>query len=118
MVAGRQSDLRGRRPVLAAGFVLLAAGRHVAGAASRRTPSPSSSLGTAIFGLGAGPANLCRAAAADLYPTALRGRGVGIVASAGTVGAVFGPLVAAGLGAAGVALGARSRGRRRGIASR
>ena len=28
MVAGRQSDLRGRRPVLAAGFVLLAAGRR------------------------------------------------------------------------------------------
>ena len=105
MVAGRQADLHGRRPVLAAGFALLALGAVVAGIGIGVGSFAVFIVGTAIFGLGSGPAMLCRAAAADLYPTALRGRGVGIVTSAGTVGAVFGPLVAASMGAAGVALG-------------
>ncbi len=105
MVAGRQSDIHGRRPVLAAGFALLALGAVVAGLGIGVGSFAVFIVGTAIFGLGSGPAMLCRAAAADLYPTALRGRGVGIVTSAGTVGAVFGPLVAASMGAAGVALG-------------
>lgn len=105
MVAGRQSDVRGRRPVLATGLALMAAGAVVAGIGIGLGSFAVFIAGTAIFGLGSGPSMLCRAAAADLYPTALRGRGVGIVTSAGTVGAVFGPMLAAGMGAAGVALG-------------
>ncbi len=45
-------------------------------------------VGTAIFGTGQGPSTLGRAAAADLYPPMLRGRGVGTVATAGAIGAV------------------------------
>jgi MFS family permease len=62
-------------------------------------------VGTAIFGSGQGPSTLGRAAAADLYPPMLRGRGVGTVTTAGAIGAVVGPLVAIAAGGGAVALG-------------
>ncbi len=63
--------------------------------------------GAIVFGLGSGPSMLCRAAAADLYPSALRGRGVGIVASGGAIGAAGGPLLAAAVEELGGTLGVR-----------
>ena len=48
---------------------------------------------------------LGRAAAADLYPPVLRGRGVGTVATAGAIGAVVGPLIAIAAGGGASALG-------------
>ena len=47
---------------------------------------------------------LGRAAAADLYPPMLRGRGVGTVATAGAIGAVVGPLIAIAAGPAAATL--------------
>jgi MFS family permease len=100
----------GRKPVLLAGVGLLSLGSFTCGLAIWAGSYPLFVLGTAIFGTGQGPALLARAAAADLYPPSLRGRGVGTVATAGVIGAVMGPLLAiaaeAGAGAAGLERGA------------
>jgi MFS family permease len=100
----------GRKPVLLAGLGLLSLGSFTCGLAIWAGSFPLFILGTAIFGTGQGPALLGRAAAADLYPPTLRGRGVGTVATAGAIGAVLGPLLAiaaeAGAGAAGLERGA------------
>ena len=84
----------GRKPVLLTGLALLSLGSFISGLAIWSGSFPLFLVGTAIFGCGQGPALLGRAAAADLYPPALRGRGVGTVTMAGAVGAVMGPLLA------------------------
>jgi MFS family permease len=84
----------GRKPVILTGLALLSLGSLTCGLAIWAGSFPLFILGTAIFGTGQGPALLGRAAAADLYPPALRGRGVGTVATAGAIGAVMGPLFA------------------------
>ena len=84
----------GRKPVLLAGLSLLSLGSFISGLAIWSGSFPLFVVGTAIFGCGQGPALLGRAAAADLYPPSLRGRGVGTVTIAGAVGAVMGPLLA------------------------
>lgn len=106
LVAGRVSDRYGRRPALAAGFVLLAVGAGIIGAAVAIGSYALLIAGAVVFGFGAQPALMGRAAAADLYPAALRARGVGLVASAGVVGAVSGPLLASGAVALGPLAGA------------
>ena len=101
----------GRKPVLLAGFSLLGLGALTCGAAIWAGSYALFVGGTAIFGSGQGPAMLGRAAAADLYPPLLRGRGVGTVATAGAIGAVVGPLIAiAASGGAGTLGIARSAG--------
>jgi MFS family permease len=89
-------DRAGRRPGLALGFLLLGLG----GATGGLAVAAGSTLGlfgaTVLFGAGMGAALLGRVAAADMYPAERRGRVVGVVVSAGTVGAIAGaPLVAA-----------------------
>jgi MFS family permease len=106
VVAGRVSDRYGRRPALAGGFVLLALGAGVIGVAVALGTYPLLMVGSILFGLGAQPALMGRAAAADLYPSALRARGVGLVASAGVFGAISGPLLASGAVALGPLVGA------------
>jgi MFS family permease len=101
----------GRKPVLVAGLSLLALGALICGFAIWIGSFALFIVGTAIFGSGQGPSTLGRAAAADLYPPALRGRGVGTVATAGAIGAVVGPLIAiAATGSASVLGIARSAG--------
>ena len=95
-VVGSVAQNLGRRPILLVGMTLLAIGATLCGLASIVDSYPLFVIGTAIFGCGQGPSMMGRAAAADLYPTSLRGRGVGLVASAGAVGAVLGPLLAIG----------------------
>jgi MFS family permease len=96
----------GRKPVILAGLSLLSLGSLTCGLAIWAGSFPLFIVGTAVFGCGQGPALLSRAAAADLYPPMLRGRGVGTVATAGAVGAVLGPLlaIAAEAGAQGLGL--------------
>jgi MFS family permease len=106
VVAGRVSDRFGRRPALAGGFVLLALGAAVIGVAVALGTYALLMAGAILFGLGAQPALMGRAAAADLYPSALRARGVGLVASAGVFGAISGPLLASGAVALGPLVGA------------
>jgi MFS family permease len=95
----------GRKPVLLAGLSLLALGAMVCGLAIWIGSYALFVVGTAIFGTGQGPSTLGRAAAADLYPPMLRGRGVGTVATAGAIGAVVGPLIAIGAGGGAAELG-------------
>jgi MFS family permease len=102
-VVGSIAASLGRKPVLLAGLSLLSLGSFISGLAIWSGSFALFIVGTAIFGCGQGPALLGRAAAADLYPPALRGRGVGTVTMAGAVGAVMGPLLAiAAEGGAGV----------------
>ena len=92
---GRWMDRVGRRPglLLAYGFVGLAG---IAAALSIRADSfVGLLLSTIPFGAALGGANLGRGAVADMYPAERRGRAVGILLAAGTVGAVGSPLVAA-----------------------
>jgi len=96
-VAGRVSDRHGRRPVLTAGLGLLAVGAVICGASIVIESYALFVVGTLVFGAGQGPAMMHRAAAADLYPVAQRAHGVGLVASAGAVGSIVGPLLASGL---------------------
>ena len=105
VVAGRVSDRYGRRPALAGGFTLLALGAGVIGVAVAVGSYALLMAGAIVFGLGAQPALMGRAAAADLYPPALRARGVGLVASAGVFGAISGPLLASGAVAVGPLVG-------------
>ena len=102
---GRHGAHLGRKPIILAGLSLLAGGSGIVGCAIALGSYPLFLLGTAIFGFGQGPAMLGRAAAADLYPPALRGRGVGTVATGGAVGSVVGPIVAAGVGSLALAIG-------------
>jgi len=105
LVAGRVSDRYGRRPALAGGFTLLALGAGVIGCGVAIGSYALLMAGAMVFGLGAQPALMGRAAAADLYPSALRARGVGLVASAGVFGAISGPLLASGAVALGPVAG-------------
>jgi MFS family permease len=85
---------RGRRPSLAAGYVVATVGAIVIVAAAVRSSAPILFVGFFLLG-GATAANLqARYAAVDLAPAALRGRHLSVVVWATTVGAVVGPSLA------------------------
>ena len=104
-IVGSIAQNLGRKPVLLAGLALLALGATICGLAIWAGSFALFIFGTAVFGFGQGPALLGRAAAADLYPPLLRGRGVGTVATAGAIGAVVGPLIAIAAGGGASSLG-------------
>lgn len=90
----------GRRPSLAASYLVAATGALLIVAAAMRGAIPLLFLGFFLFG-GATAANLqARYAAVDLSPEALRGRHLSIIVWATTLGAVAGPNFAAFAGAA------------------
>ena len=94
---GRWMDRVGRRPGLLLSYVLVG-GAAAAAALSIRAESCWGLLASSIpFGVALGGANLGRGAVADMYPAERRGKAVGIVLAAGTVGAVLSPLAAAAL---------------------
>ncbi len=96
LLTGRLMDRRGRRPGLVLGHVLLGAGGAVGALAVWRGSAALLFGSAAIFGAGLGASLLGRAAAADMVPAERRGRVVGTVVAAGTLGALAGtPLVAA-----------------------
>jgi MFS family permease len=103
--AGTLADRHGRRGVLAAGFAMLGAGGAIAGSGAILDQLVLFLSGIAVFGAGAGLALLSRSVAADLYPPRMRARGVGLVATAGAIGATCGPLIAEAVAGAGDALG-------------
>lgn len=95
-VIGGLMDSRARRPAVAGAFVLLAAGLALQAA----TPATfgialatGALVGAAIMGAQSVLYNL----APSLYPTAIRGTGVGAAVAAGRLGSVTGPLLAAAL---------------------
>jgi MFS family permease len=74
----------------------LVGGAAAAAALSIRAGSFLGLLASTIpFGVALGGANLGRGAVADMYPAERRGRAVGILLAAGTIGAVGSPLLAA-----------------------
>ena len=92
---GRWMDRVGRRPGLILSYVLVG-GAAAAAALSIRAGSFAGLMASTIpFGVALGGANLGRGAVADMYPAERRGRAVGILLAAGTIGAVGSPLLAA-----------------------
>ena len=89
----------GRRPSLAAGYLVAAVGSIIVVTAAVRSSIPLLIAGFFLFG-GATAAGLqARYAAVDLAPAALRGRHLSLVMWATTLGAVVGPSLAAPAGA-------------------
>jgi MFS family permease len=85
----------GRRPSLATGYFVAAAGSIVVVTAALRNSIPLLFAGFFLFG-GATAAGLqARYAAVDLAPAALRGRHLSLIVWATTLGAVVGPNLAA-----------------------
>jgi MFS family permease len=96
-IAGRAMDRLGRRPGLAAGYVALGLGGAVAYLGVSAGSSTWFFTASALIGLGSGAALLGRGAVADMYPAARRGRAVGILLLAGTLGAVGGAPLSGGV---------------------
>jgi MFS family permease len=89
----------GRRPSLAAGYLVAAVGSIIVVTAAVRNSIPLLIAGLFLFG-GATAAGLqARYAAVDLAPAALRGRHLSLIVWATTLGAVVGPSLAAPAGA-------------------
>jgi MFS family permease len=98
--ATRLARERGRRPSLAAAYMIAALGGAIVVAAALRGSTPLLFVGFFLFGA-ATTANLqARYAAIDLAPTALRARHLSLIVWATTIGAVAGPNLAPMAGAA------------------
>lgn len=89
----------GRRPSLAAGYFVAAAGSIVAVIAAVRGSSPLLFVGYFLLGGATAASFQARYAAVDLAPAALRGRHLSLIVWATTLGAVVGPSLAAVAGA-------------------
>lgn len=92
---GRAMDRFGRRLGLAAAYLVLGAAGGVCALGVSLESFPVLLAGTVLFGFSFGGAYLARAAVADMYEPEHRGRAVGLVLSAGTVGAVGSPFLVA-----------------------
>ena len=92
----------GRRPSLAAGYLIAAVGSIIVLVAAVRGSVPLLFLGFFLFGGASAAGFQARYAAVDLAPAALRGRHLSLIVWATTLGAVVGPSLA---GFAGASLG-------------
>lgn len=101
VLAGRIMDRAGRRPGLAAGYVVVIVAGCVAAVAIASGSHLVLIASGPVLGLGVGAALLGRGAVADLYPPERRGRAVGLLVLAGTAGAVGGPPLASAVHAVG-----------------
>lgn len=95
--AGRWMDRSGRRPALAAGFVIAALGSLLVGAAVMGHSFAFALLGSAVMGYGLGAGQLARLAAADMYATERRAKAISYVLMGAAVGAILGPMATAGI---------------------
>ena len=91
--AGRAMDRLGRRPVVAAGFLLAAAGCGLVALATTVDSAPLLILGFLMTGAASGIALLIRTAAGDMYPPERRARGISYVLFGSVFGAILGPAV-------------------------
>lgn len=92
-LGGRAMDRFGRKPPLAAAYLLSALGYTVAGVAVGRALAWLFVLGILLFAMAFGTINLTRLAAAEMFTPAERGRGVAWVQIAAIFGAVTGPIL-------------------------
>jgi MFS family permease len=91
--AGRAMDRIGRRPVIAGGYALAAAGCALTALATNLDSTPLVILGFALTGSASGIALLIRTAAGDMYPPERRARGISYVLFGSVFGAILGPAV-------------------------
>ena len=84
----------GRRPSLAAGYLVAAVGAIIVVGAAMRESIPLLFLGFFLFGGATAAGFQARYAAVDLAPAALRGRHLSLIVWATTLGAVLGPSLA------------------------
>lgn len=91
--AGRAMDRVGRVPVIAAGFVIGAAGGGLAALGSVLDSAPLVFLGLVCVGTAGGTSLLARTAAGDMYPPERRARGIALVLVGAVFGAILGPAV-------------------------
>ena len=90
---------RGRRPSLAAGYLVAALGSLIVVMAAVYVSKPLLFLGFLLFGGAAAATLQARYTAVDLAPAAVRGRHLSLIVWATTIGAVAGPNLAAFAGA-------------------
>jgi MFS family permease len=98
--ATRIVQARGRRPSLAAAYVVAALGGAIVVRAAVTGSPPLLFLGLFLFGGGTTAGFQARYAALDLAPSAARGRQLSLIVWATTIGAVAGPNLAPVAGAA------------------
>lgn len=91
--AGRLSDRFGRMPVIRTGFALGVAGPVVTSLGCRATSGALVFVGLGLCGAAQSIVLLSRAAAAEMFPPALRARGMSFVLFGAVSGAIWGPLV-------------------------
>ena len=91
--AGRLMDRIGRRPVIAAGYLLAAVGCGLTALATNIESSAVLILGFLLTGAASGIALLIRTAAGDMYPPERRARGISYVLFGSVFGAILGPAV-------------------------
>ena len=82
---------RGRRVGLTAGYVVGVVGALLAALALRAGSFPLLLVGAAMFGVGNASTQLTRYVVAELHPADHRGRALGWIVWAGTLGGVIGP---------------------------
>ncbi len=90
---GKISDAHGRKPVLLLGLIFGMTGAVLTGLAIVWGSFALLVAAFLIFGLGMGGAQQIRVAAADMYPPARRGMGMGFVLSGSLVGVLIAPLI-------------------------
>jgi MFS family permease len=93
LVWGYAMDPLGRRGALVMGLVFGAAGAGVAAAAIYGRSFWGFLGGLLLIGAAQGALQLSRFAAAEVHPSAMRGRAIANVVLGGTVGAIVGPLL-------------------------
>jgi MFS family permease len=91
--AGRAMDRFGRKPVLAAGFTVGAAGSLLVALGAGLEFPVAVVLGLLAVGAAGGVALLARTAAGDMYPPERRARGIALVLFGAVFGAILGPAV-------------------------
>lgn len=104
-VGGWSMDRLGRKPVLAGAHAFMAVGFAAAGLAIQQGSLPLFVAAVGLLAFGMGVVYLTRVAAAELFPPALRGRGMAWVLVSATAGAVVGPLLLVASEPLGAALG-------------
>jgi MFS family permease len=87
----RNVERRGRRPGLAAGYAAAVVGSALSIFGLTGDSLPLLLIGMALLGLGNASGHLARYAAAEMFPEDRRGRALGMVVWAGTIGSVLGP---------------------------
>lgn len=91
--AGRAMDRFGRKPVIAAGFLIAALGCSLVALATRTDSSVAVIAGMMLMGAAGAIGLLIRTAAGDMYPPERRARGIAYVLFGSVFGAILGPAV-------------------------